>query len=130
MTLIMAIECSDGILLASDSQLTYLTQGQPTRGDVEKIFCPWSNVAFGVSSNHGGVSEQIATQLTTVHPHRQKFEKNKREDIIKDLTTEITRAVKTMLATHFTNVPGTVFPPFAFLFGGYGANGPFILEVH
>ena len=130
MTLIMAIECSDGMLLASDSQLTYATQGQPTRRDVEKIFCPWSNVALVVSSNHGGVSEQVATRLTSVHSHRTKFENKRREDIIKELTTELTRAVKSILTTNFTGAPGISFPPFAFLFGGYGTNGPFILEVH
>src|SRR4051794_32962685 len=51
MTLILALECADGLLLASDSQSTFGTTGQPVKAAAQKVHCQWSNVVWGAAGS-------------------------------------------------------------------------------
>lgn len=48
MTLILALACSGGVVVASDSQATYSTSGQPTKLSMKKIFQLGGVVSLGV----------------------------------------------------------------------------------
>src|SRR5438128_1954642 len=49
MTLILALDCADGLLLASDGQATVSTGGQMVKHETEKLRRPWVNVGWGAS---------------------------------------------------------------------------------
>ena len=48
MTLILALDCADGLLLASDGQATVSTGGQPVKTETQKLYRPWSNIGVGI----------------------------------------------------------------------------------
>ena len=53
MTLIIALKCRNGIVVASDGQATALSSGGPVRQKIQKIFQLGSNVIFGASGSVG-----------------------------------------------------------------------------
>lgn len=71
MTLVIALNCKDGIIMASDGQATGGSSGGPIRHRIRKIFKLADNVLFGASGNVGiiqrskEVVEQFAQQLST-----------------------------------------------------------------
>jgi 20S proteasome alpha/beta subunit len=54
-TLIIALKCKDGVVIASDGQATALSSGGPVRQKIQKIFKLGSNVVFGASGSVGTV---------------------------------------------------------------------------
>ncbi len=53
MTLVIAIACRDGIVLASDGQATCDAAGQPTRQPVRKLFDIGGRIAWGAAGSAG-----------------------------------------------------------------------------
>jgi proteasome beta subunit len=53
MTLVLAIRCRDGIVLASDGQATTDAAGQPTRQSVRKLFTVGRRIAWGAAGSLG-----------------------------------------------------------------------------
>jgi len=53
MTLIIALKCRDGIVIASDGQATALSSGGPVRQKIQKIFKLGPNIVFGASGSVG-----------------------------------------------------------------------------
>jgi 20S proteasome alpha/beta subunit len=53
MTLVLALRCRDGIVLASDGQATTDAAGQPTRQAVRKLFDLGGRVAWGAAGSLG-----------------------------------------------------------------------------
>jgi proteasome beta subunit len=53
MTLILALRCRDGVVLASDGQATSDAAGQPTRAPVRKLFDVSGRVAWGAAGSVG-----------------------------------------------------------------------------
>jgi len=53
MTLIIALRCTDGIVMASDGQATAMSSGGPVRQRIQKIFKLADNVLFGASGSIG-----------------------------------------------------------------------------
>ena len=72
MTLVLALESKEGLLLVSDSQATYETTGQPVKLPHQKIFAIWKNVAWG-GSGHGGILQQVRNHLAATFNNRDYF---------------------------------------------------------
>jgi proteasome beta subunit len=62
MTLILALRCRDGIVLASDGQATSDAAGQPTRRPVRKLFDVGGHVAWGAAGSVG-LQQTLAEDL-------------------------------------------------------------------
>ena len=53
MTLVLALRCRDGVVLASDGQATTDAAGQPTRQPVRKLFLLGERIAWGAAGSVG-----------------------------------------------------------------------------
>jgi DNA-binding MarR family transcriptional regulator/20S proteasome alpha/beta subunit len=62
MTLVLALRCRDGIVLASDGQATTDAAGQPTRQPVRKLFDVGARVAWGTAGCIG-LQQTLADEL-------------------------------------------------------------------
>lgn len=127
MTLILTLECADGVILASDSQATIGTNGQPLRGTVEKLYMPWSNVAWG-GSGDTGVLQHVDHALRANHAHADCLTKKSAYEIREALCATVRNSVKTALSG-LIQLPGHEIPTTGYLFTGIATDGPFIFEI-
>lgn len=95
----------------------------------QKIFASWSNVAWGASTNRGGVVQHVGDHLTAVFAHRNRFANKKRQEIRADITREVEKKIKEVYGRTI-QVPGLEGPLTSSMFIGYATDGPFILEIH
>src|SRR5579859_6089026 len=129
MTLIMALACSDGVIIASDSQSTIQTVGQQVRAQVRKLHLPWNNIAWA-GSGSVGIMQEAQEALEREFHHSNVFEKSGKEPK-KKIAECISRALKPLFqGRYISNIPGLSFPHTGFLFAGYCPEGPLIFELH
>jgi 20S proteasome alpha/beta subunit len=124
MTLVIAIACTDGVLVASDSQST--EESGSVRYPVDKVFLLTSSAVWGAS----GVG-QIIREI------RETFERS--QDVLEatpDMATSPVSLVRPLLEKHYGNfirqIPGVRpgSPATGLLAAGFGADErPWILEV-
>ncbi len=65
MTLVLAIRCREGVVLASDGQATSDAAGQPTRSEVRKLFDLGGRIAWGAAGSVGlqqALGERLAEE--------------------------------------------------------------------
>jgi len=93
MTLVIALKCTNGIVMASDGQATVFSTGGPVRQRIKKIFKLAENILFGASGSVGAIQRvrdifrQYATAISqeglyyenTVRIRREIFELMKGE---------------------------------------------------
>ena len=65
MTLVLAIRCREGVVLASDGQATTDAAGQPTRLAVQKLFALGGRIAWGAAGSVG-LQQALAERLDAV----------------------------------------------------------------
>ncbi len=126
MTLILALDCADGLILAADSQATIGTTGQPLKGPVQKIACPWSGVAWG-GSGPNSVIQCVEHALISDFPAPGSFDGETAWTIRTRLCGAVSNAVRATIAGYL-QAPGST-PWTSFLFVGCATDGPYILEV-
>jgi len=61
-TLVLAVRCSEGVVLASDGQATSDAAGQPTRAPVRKLFALGGRIAWGAAGSVG-LQQQVHDAL-------------------------------------------------------------------
>jgi 20S proteasome alpha/beta subunit len=66
MTLVLAIRCSEGVVLASDGQATTDAAGQPTRQPVQKLFDLGGRIAWGAAGSVG-LQQALRERLGGAH---------------------------------------------------------------
>jgi hypothetical protein len=123
MTLILALDCADGIILASDGQATIGTAGQPLKGPIDKIFSPWQNVAWG-SSGHVGVAQHVAHVMEQAFSSPDAF----LNDTAWDIRQKLVQCVLNGLTTYLPGVPPGNLQT-GFLFIARGTDRRCILEI-
>ena len=74
MTLILAIHCADGLVLASDGQQTFNTGGQPVKTETEKLVVPWTGIAWG-GSGPVSIIQAVDRVLSREFSARTAFDK-------------------------------------------------------
>ena len=57
MTLLTALKCTDGIVMASDGQATVFSSGGPVRQRIQKIFKLSPNIMFGATGSVGTIQK-------------------------------------------------------------------------
>ena len=62
MTLVLAIRCREGVVLASDGQATTDAAGQPTRQPVRKLFDLGGRIAWG-GAGRVGLQQTLVERL-------------------------------------------------------------------
>ena len=61
MTLVIALSCKNGIVMASDGQATVGSSGGPVRAETQKIFKINANTLFGASGSVGTIQKALRT---------------------------------------------------------------------
>jgi 20S proteasome alpha/beta subunit len=124
-TLALAICCRDGIVFAADSQSTLLTSGQTTKQDAEKLYVLGDRIAWAGSGALGAIQRvelalrshvwEIVRAFSQSHEHGAQA--------VFDRVNVVQKAV----AAEVVGEPGAGGS--AYLFGGYGTAGQFLLEI-
>ena len=127
MTLILGLECADGLLLASDGQATIGTTGQPLKGPVDKLFCAWNNVAWG-GSGHVGIIQRVEQALCAKFPSPDDLDNQEIHAIRERLSSAVAEVVRPLLTNRFIQGSG-MNPLTSYLFVGQVPQGSFILEI-
>jgi 20S proteasome alpha/beta subunit len=126
LTLALAICCRDGIVFAADSQSTLLTPGQYTRQDTEKLYVLGDRIAWAGAGTVGAIQrvEHVLTHHAgdVVRAFAQGHELGARK-----IHARVS-AVQREIAAEILGDP-TEEGTSAYLFGGYGAAGQFLLEI-
>lgn len=130
MTVVIAIRCSDALVMASDSQATeaHPNVHQRVRRETDKVFPLGGRVLWG-ASGMGSVIEELGEALPG---HERSIERST------NIPSTVKRPVKTVLKNHydgFVRVPEVPLseqslPVASVLFAGYDGNDdPYIVEV-
>jgi len=128
LTLVLALDCSDGLVLAADSQATLATQGQPVKQTTTKIYAQWSNVAWGASGD-GGVIQNVENHLRSIFAAANNFEALGRQAARQSLVPQVAARLRSILQSQALNVAGQQPPLTSYLFVGHFNDGPMILEI-
>jgi 20S proteasome alpha/beta subunit len=127
MTLVLALHSTEGIVLASDSQMTFTTSGQHVRADTHKIQCPWKNVAWGASGNVG-VIQRIEQGLQRKYPRQDAFDRKTVAELRSLLSQDVAKIVRPLATDQYLNMPERPWQTDV-LFAGYAQGDPFIVSV-
>lgn len=128
MTLVLAVHCKDGLVLASDSQATFATSGQPVKHTMEKLFCPWSNVAWS-SSGTVGIIQHIEARLHKDFAHSNSFSNKTAAAARGEFVKSVAEEIRQLHQHQIIDLRTYPRPDTAFLFVGYFKDGPMILEI-
>lgn len=125
MTLILALACADGIVMASDGQATFSTTGQPVRQPMQKIHSLASCVLWA-GAGDVGLLQKIGYALESLEPTKLTLPiKGLRPMLFNTIRPVILEAVQA-----FIPVGPNPQPPMAdVLFCGYSGDDPWILEI-
>jgi 20S proteasome alpha/beta subunit len=122
MTLVLALRCRGGIVVASDGQATSDAAGQPTRAPVRKLFELQDRIAWGAAGSVG-LQQTLQERLSgcddrECHPGRLR---RRLAAVVMELQHEAMR--------DFVRHPGTDAPELACLFCWSDPSGPRILSI-
>lgn len=122
MTLVLALRCHEGIVLASDGQATSDAAGQPTRAPVRKLFDIGGRVGWG-SAGSIGLQQTLHGELRALNGHSDDAEQLRRR-----LASAVTPLQQAAMRD-FVAFGGAEPPELACLFCWCDATGPRILSI-
>jgi 20S proteasome alpha/beta subunit len=123
MTLVLAIRCREGIVLASDGQRVADGAGQPTKHASRKLFDLGGSVAWGAAGSVG-LQQSARDRLAGIDRLEVGDATAARARLVDAIVPVQQEALRQYVAH-----PGTDPPGLACLFCGVGAAGPWILEI-
>lgn len=128
MTVILALRYKGGVLLASDSQATMSTQGQPSKGDVDKLFTLGGSIGWG-GAGSAGLIHRIRDELDKSNAKVcGAFKKPNLHTAGQGIYEIFNRHQKQAAADHVPAGGGGPETASA-IFAGYCADQPFIFEI-
>jgi 20S proteasome alpha/beta subunit len=122
MTLVLALRCDEGVVLASDGQATCDAAGQPTRAPVRKLFDVGGRVAWG-SAGSIGLQQTLQAELGALNGHSDDAGQLRRR--LASVVTPLQQAAMRDFVPHAGADP----PELACLFCWCDASGPRILSI-
>jgi len=126
MTLILSLACADGLVVASDSQATFHTAGQPVKTTETKLFRMRDAAIVWGASGDVGVQQKVASALEAMDPQML-------QQSIKRLRPRLVEAVvkvQKQAATNYIQIdPAMPSPAVDVLISGQTAGEAWILEV-
>ena len=127
-TLILALNCADGLVLASDGQGTYDTGGQPVKGVALKVHQYFSNIAWG-GSGDVGLIQRVDQAFRSTFPTRTVFDNKEPFAIREAISSTIAATLRPLLTERYVGFGNAQPPLTAFIFAGHVPQGSFIFEV-
>jgi hypothetical protein len=125
MTLILALACADGIVMASDGQATFSTTGQPVKQPIRKIHRLASCVLWA-GAGDVGLLQKIGYALEVVEADKLGLPIKH----LRPILFSTVRPVMLEAAQSFIPLGPNPQPPMAdLLFCGYCGHDPWILEI-
>ena len=122
MTLVVALRCRGGVVLASDGQATSDAAGQPTRAPVRKLFDIGRRVAWGCAGSIG-LQQTLHAELGALNGHCDDAGQLRRR--LASVVTPLQQAAM----RDFVPFAGAEPPELACLFCWCDASGPRILSI-
>ena len=123
MTLVLALRCREGVVLASDGQATSEAAGQPTRQPVRKLFDLGGRIAWGASGSVG-LQQALEEELEVRGPEVLAARDPRRALV------DIVIPIQQRAIDEFVPLPGTRPPDLSCIFCWSGDGGlPRIFSV-
>jgi 20S proteasome alpha/beta subunit len=122
MTLVLALRCREGVVLASDGQATSDAAGQPTRAPVRKLFDVGGRVAWG-SAGSIGLQQTLQAELGALNGHADDAGQLRRR--LASVVVPLQQAAMRDFVAFGSAEP----PELACLFCWCDAGGPRILSI-
>ena len=129
MTLVIALVCEDGIVMASDGQATFPGLGGGTKGPMENKICSIHNLFLMGSSGETGFIERVQHGLMKAQSNYfVKPPMDLRRNLVKTINP-LQHEAKAQLVS-FPSVLNPEIPPHGgFLFAGVRDGAPWIIEI-
>jgi 20S proteasome alpha/beta subunit len=115
MTLVLAVRCREGVVLASDGQATIDAAGQPTRQPVRKLACVGGRIAWGAAGSLG-LQQTVAAEL------ERRVDELAVADDLRPALARIVISIQQRALREFVDLPGAAPPELACVF--CWADGP------
>lgn len=128
MTVVLAVQCAEGVVLGSDSQGTDTSGGNiatATRSTVSKLFPLGTHIAWGATGG-GGIIQRFAHFCTTVDQAQLDRPIEELRATLAGFQRQFQRQIRAEVMEEFY---GQAVPALGLLFAGYTAGRPWILEV-
>lgn len=122
MTVVLAIRSAEGVVLASDGQVTADTAGQPTRAPARKLFEVGGRLAWGAAGS-AGLQQTLRAELAGLNGYATDAER------LRQRLASIVIPIQQQGLTHYVPHPGTDPPELAVIFCWCDGDGPRILEI-
>ena len=124
MTLVLALRCRDGIVLAADGQATADATGQPTRLPARKLFDVGGCIAWGAAGS-AGLQQTLADALAE---HEQELVAAAGSQLRRRLA-ELVVPIQQRALEQFVPHPGAPVPDMACIFAWCDGGGARILSI-
>jgi proteasome beta subunit len=121
-TLVLAIRCRDGVVLASDGQATTEAAGQPTRAPVRKLFGLGGRMAWGAAGSMG-LQQALAERLSGAEAELAAA------DDPRELLAGIVIPIQQRALIDFVAHPDAPPPDLACIFCWWSRSGPRIWSI-
>lgn len=122
MTLVLALRCRDGVVLASDGQSTADTLGQPTRQPARKLFDIGGRIAWGAAGSVG-LQQTLRARLAAL-----ELPGGDPAAVRRALAEAVIPIQQQALESHVPH-RGSEPPELACIFSWWDDGGPAILEM-
>lgn len=122
MTVVLAIRCSEGVVLASDGQVTADTAGQPTKSPARKLFDVGGRLAWGAAGS-AGLQQTLQAELAGLNGQATDAEQ------LRQRLASIVIPIQQQGLARYVPHPGTEPPDLAVIFCWCDGDEPRILEI-
>lgn len=122
MTVVLAVRCSEGVVLASDGQVTADAAGQPTKAPARKLFDVGGQLAWGAAGS-AGLQQTLQAELAGLNGHATDAEQ------LRQRLASIVIPIQQQGLARYVPHPGTESPDLAVIFCWCDGDGPRILEI-
>lgn len=122
MTLVLAIRCREGVVLASDGQATTEAAGQPTRAPVRKLFALGGRMAWGAAGSVG-LQQALADRLA------EREDALAASDDPRGLLAGLVIPIQQRALRDFVAHPGAAAPDLACIFCWWARSGPLVWSI-
>jgi 20S proteasome alpha/beta subunit len=122
MTVVLAIRCREGVVLASDGQMTADTAGQPTKASARKLFDVAGRLAWGAAGS-AGLQQTLRAELSTLNGGVHGAEE------LRQRLASIVIPIQQRGLARYVPHPGTDPPDLSVIFCWCDSGGPRILEI-
>ncbi len=122
MTVVLAVRCSEGVVLASDGQVTADTAGQPTKAPARKLFDVGCRLAWGAAGS-AGLQQTLQAELAALNGQGADAEQ------LRQRLASIVIPIQQQALARYVPHPGTEPPDLAVIFCWCDGDGPRILEI-